>query len=342
MASRLWPVLVATLAALTATRPSPADEPTAATKETARALMDAGHASDEQGDHRAALERFRAADALMHVPTTGLEMAKQQVLLGLLVEARDTALRVIRLPPGSREPAPFVRARERAQAMADDLARRIPSLKISIANGAEFPRAQVSVDSVTIPVAVLGAPYKVNPGHHVVSAADGSARGELAVDVAEGSVTPVDLTLTGGAIADADQAAEGQGKPDLATDDRPASTPSSWGWLRWSGLGLAIAGVGTGTVAGVMSLSATKSAKAACPGGQCPPSAWGDLHTAQTTATISDIGFVVAGVGAAAFVTSFLLGGSGGPSKDPDPPAPTAIRVEPWVGLPGAGIVGVF
>jgi hypothetical protein len=64
-----------------------ASEPTASEKETARGLMDEGHAKDDRGDHAGALESFRAADALMHVPTTGLEVGRQQVALKLLVAA---------------------------------------------------------------------------------------------------------------------------------------------------------------------------------------------------------------------------------------------------------------
>ena len=43
----------------------------------------------------------------MHVPTTGYEVAHQEAALGMLVEARDMALRVTRLPAEAHEPAPF-------------------------------------------------------------------------------------------------------------------------------------------------------------------------------------------------------------------------------------------
>jgi hypothetical protein len=339
MGSRVWAAPAGALALLTA-HLAAADEPTAAQKDSARALMDAGRASENQGDHRTALDRFRAADAIMHVPTTGYEVAHQQAALGMLVEARDTALRVIHFPAEEREPAPFARARERAQALLDELAPRIPALTISIANADKFPGAQVAVDGVGLPVAALAVPYKVNPGHHVVSAVGESARAEREVDVAEGSLMPIELTMTVSVAAE--PAGIEAAAPEQPASQRPGSSAAVW--LRWGGLGLAVVGAGTGAVTGIMSLSSTSSAKAKCPGDQCPPAAWGDLHTAQTTATIADVAFAAAGVGAAAFVTSFLIGGSKDPAPPTDPASKDAagLRLAPWIGGTAAGVAGVF
>src|SRR3954469_7244655 len=84
-----------------------AAEPKAAQKKIARGLLDEGRAKDERGDHKGPLESFRAADNLMHVPTTALEVARQEIALGLLVDARDTLLRVRRSPVNPGEPAVF-------------------------------------------------------------------------------------------------------------------------------------------------------------------------------------------------------------------------------------------
>jgi len=295
MAFRLPPALGVILVALGTSSLAAADEPMAAQKETARALMDAGHACDDRGDHRAALDSFLAADALVHVPTTGFEVAGQQAALHMLVEARDTALRVVRLPAAPSEPLPFITARQRAQALADDLAPRIPSLQISVANAENIGRTQVSIDGAAVPVAALGVPFKVNPGHHVVSAVDGSLHAEREVDAAEGSVTPVALSL-------ASPSQESHLESDAAS---PSASYAKA--LRWGGLGLAVAGVVAGTVSGVVSLSATSSAKQYCDGGRCGSASAGDLQSAETTATISDIGFATAGVGAVAFLLSFAF-----------------------------------
>ena len=51
-------------------------EPTAADRETARALMQDGRDLRDQGDKSSALARFRAADDIMHVPSTAIRVAK--------------------------------------------------------------------------------------------------------------------------------------------------------------------------------------------------------------------------------------------------------------------------
>ena len=82
------------------------------------------------GDLTGALEAYRGADAIMGVPTTGIEVARTQIRLGRLVEARDTALKVSRYPVKRREPRPFTDARTEALQLASELAARIPSLQL--------------------------------------------------------------------------------------------------------------------------------------------------------------------------------------------------------------------
>ena len=89
MASRLGRSGAALLASMLVTTSARAD-PTAADRETARTLMDQGNVLKDKGNLEEALKRFKAADEIMHVPTTAVPVAKLQVALGLLVEARDT------------------------------------------------------------------------------------------------------------------------------------------------------------------------------------------------------------------------------------------------------------
>jgi hypothetical protein len=250
----------------------------------------------------------------------------QQAALHLLVEARDTALRVTRSPIGPNEPPPFVTARQNAQALADALAPRIPALQIAVAN-VESTHAQVAIDGVGIPVAALGVAFKVNPGHHVVTAVDRDRRVAREVDVAEGSVTPVALALPGALSAS-----------HAASDAPPSGNPLE-AVLRWGGLGLAAAGVAVGAVSGAVSLSATNSAKAYCEGGHCGSGAAADLQSAQATATVSDIGFVAAGLGAVAFLVSFALPA---PRPSRSGSATSTVRIEPWIGWGDVGVRGVF
>src|SRR5271157_3775010 len=47
----------------------------AADRETARSMMQEGRDLRDKGDLKGALQRFKAADDIMHVPTTSLEVA---------------------------------------------------------------------------------------------------------------------------------------------------------------------------------------------------------------------------------------------------------------------------
>ena len=87
-------------------------------RETARALMDEGDKKAGAGDHAAALKAYKAAYALIAVPTTGIAVAKEQAAVGQFVEARDTALAVTRYPQDAKESAPFRAARTRADELA--------------------------------------------------------------------------------------------------------------------------------------------------------------------------------------------------------------------------------
>ncbi len=315
-----------------------AAEPTAEEKETARAMMDQGHARRDAGDHQGALAQFQGADAIMHVPTTGLEVAREQSSLGRLVEARDILQRIMRTPSTPEEPEAFRVARSNAATLDDEIAKRIPALKISVDGAQDGANVQVSVDSVQVPVPALVAPFKVNPGHHVVTAVAGTATAREELDVGDGQTAPVVLALTDSRA----DATGGAASPNGAGDATPegTGTPAVISWLRWGGVGLAVAGVGVGSVTGAISMSTTSTASKQCVQNRCGPGTWSDIDSARTLATISTISFVAAGVGAALGITGFALGGS------PPAPASTAsnahAQLSPWVDLHGVGVSGTF
>jgi hypothetical protein len=312
--------------------------------------MDQGHARRDAGDHKAAMMLFQGADAIMHVPTTGLELAREQVALGQLVEARDSLQRVIRMPSTDGEPEAFRLARTSAASLDDDLARRIPALRILVSSAPDGAPAQVAVDGVTVPLAALVAPFRVNPGHHVVTASAGNATAHRDVDVKDGQTIDVTLGFAppvktepspigvgqAGAVdanrgaIDGDRAAE---KVDTANATRQ--------WLRWGGLGLVAVGAGVGTVTGIMSISSTNSASQGCVNSNCPPPTWSDIDNARTTATISTIAFCAAGAGAVLAVTSFFIRGSETP---PTASAKASARTEvtPWFAGNVGGVSGTF
>src|SRR5262249_24869184 len=111
---------------------SPAAAQTAAEKETARTLFESGKKQRDKGDLNGALDSFKAADAIMKVPTTKLAVARTYAALGNLTEARATALEVALIPVAPKEPAPFTDARASATKLADDLAGKIPQITFTL------------------------------------------------------------------------------------------------------------------------------------------------------------------------------------------------------------------
>jgi hypothetical protein len=325
-------------------------EPTAADKETARGLMAEGRADRDRGDLAGAVNAFAAADAIMHVPTTGLELARTLAATGKLVEARETALRVTRVPERDNEPAPFKVARQGATSLDAELAARIPSLTIVVRDGAGRAKPTVKLDGAIVPPEQLGQPHPVNPGHHTVEAVAGDANGTQppgdvqSVDVAEGEAKKVALAAP---VQQSAPEAEPASSEPAAQPETPAHSSLRLSpVLTYGGFGLAGAGALLGAVTGFASLSQTTGIKSSgnCLGNTCGPQEHGAIASANTMATLSTASFIVGGVGALAGVVGLLLHGSGEhPSATPTPaPASASAHLEPWLGIGSAGVRGSF
>jgi len=348
MASRF--LMASLLAAALGVSAVASAEPTAADRETARDMMTQGRTARDKGDMKAALKSFLGADAIMHVPTTGLEVAKAQAALGLLVEARETALRVTRISDKPGDPAPFKQARDAASAMNDDLGPRIPSLTVTVKNVPDGATAEVTIDDAPIPTEGLGQPRKLDPGHHVVVAKAGGVDAKQEIDLAEKDQKQLTVELPAGAAVVPPTTGTTTTTPE--TPPEPEATHKSGGSkvLMIGGFGLAGAGVVVGSITGILSMSKTNSIKSSpyCAGTVCGPPENGDISSAKSMATLSTVSFIVAGAGAAFGLVGLLTGnGSSSPSATPEkPPADDSTtstsRLEPWLGLGAAGLRGSF
>jgi hypothetical protein len=331
--SRLLALALAACALATTT--TALAEPSAAERETARGLMTQGRSQRDAKDYRAALQSFQAADAIMHVTTTGYEVAKTQELLGMLVEARDTLVRTLRIAEQPSDPAPFKEARMKAQALSDELEARVPSVRIKITGAAEGTTPSVTIDGAAVAAAALAVPFKLNPGHHVIEAKTKTASGKTEVDVAERETKDVviALTATEGATAPVEPPTE------PPPPEKPPEPPPSGGHtLTYASFGVAAVGVVLGGITGYISISKKNDAtQNGCVNNKCPPSTYDTIDSANTMATISTVSFIVAGAGAAVGVLSLVL------RSEPAPSAPaTGIRATPWIGLGSAGVRGTF
>jgi len=314
-------------------------EPSPGDRETARALLDEGDEKFAAKDYAAALKAYRAAYALVTVPTTGVEVAKAQAALGQLVEARDTALAVTRLPRTAQEPAPFTKARAQASDLAQSLLARIPSIEVSVV-GARSDAARVTIDGEALPPAAATLPHKVDPGKHtVVVSAAGFADAAREVTIGEGANAKVTLTMT-------PSTAPSERAPPTSAGSLRGTTPSAppndarGGTPAWAYAGFAVGGVGlaVGAVSGLMSLSKASSAKTHCTGDHCAPDAKDDISSSKTTATISNIAF---GAGAAGIVVGVIGVATSGETSRKETRA-AAVHVVPFIGAGEAGVRGSF
>lgn len=313
-------------------------EPTAADKETARSLLDEGDRKFAAKDYAGALEAYKAAHAIMNVPTTGIEVAKAEEQVGQLVEAHDMLLAVMRLPTGPNEPAAFTRARSSATERASALAARIPSIRVSITGPTDLSAVSVRIDGEIVRNEALKLPRKLNPGSHVINVtAAGFREASSTVTVGEGQniehtvrLEPVAKGAT--PIAPATASAPAQRDVGVATS-RGSVSP-----LVYVGFGVGAVGIVVGGITGFMSLSQTSDLKERCPDNTCPPDAKDDRDRAETLATVSDVSFAVGIIGIGTGVVALLTGS--GPTSIETKSASAHVR--PWVSARSLGLTGKF
>jgi hypothetical protein len=282
-------------------------------RKSARDLMDQGDERVEQKDYAAALTLYRAAHDIMHVPTTGIEVARALVSLGKLVEGREAALDVLRLPETTNEPKPFAIARVAADQLVRDLTQEIPTLRVVLGPPGAVPQASLRIDGVSCPHA-LNVPYALNPDTHLVQvSAPGFQPIELRVVLARSERESLRIDLQPQAAPPAPPRpvprleSHPVPQPPLAAEPAEPAPKRSPTWVTWTGLGLVGSGLVTGTVAGIIALDRVEAARRYCNGNQCPPAARPDREAAINAGIVSNVGWAVAGAGAVVTVASWLL-----------------------------------
>ena len=339
---------------------SAAAEPSAADLDTARKLYKDGLELRKAGDEMNALQKFKGAYALTQSPVMGVEVARSEVALGRLIDAREHSIEVDALPVSAKETKASADARLEARKLAGELKTRIPSLRISLVDVPAGARPTVAIDGAAVPFEVLGEPRSVDPGRHVVTATIGNNPPSTAdVQVGEGETRDVPLSLAGkgtptpvavptGAPAAQTAQTGATTAPTTSTtatttttalpagDDGPQAHRSYT--LVWIGAALVGVGTATGSIAGALAIGRAKTVKDECPNSTCPKGvAANDLDYVKTTATISTIGFAAAGAG----VVLVILGLTTGSKSEPQA-APQAAHVTPWVGAGALGLEGSF
>ena len=307
--------------------PAAAWTQTDADKEHAKDLFSEGTDLREQGNEKAALEKFRAAYELVRSPITTLEYGRSLMRLGKLIEARARFLEAKSLPVKNTESAQAKAARAEAAELVDKLLPRIPSLKIVI-EGVDPMTVSVAIDGQS--VASPSAIQKVNPGTHKVTATLPSGEERHAnVDLKEGESRDVELRF--------DTDGDSNGASSIGSAD--GSTKAGPSPLTLISFGVAGAGVLVGTVTGLMAKSKHDELANSpdCMNGQCGPGAHDTVDSFHTLAGISTASFVIGGIAAGIGVVSLISG-----AKDDGPAKQATTRLTPWIGIGSAGITGAF
>jgi hypothetical protein len=295
-------------------------EPTPTDKAVARNLMAEGRMLRNQGNLSTALKRFQSADEIMHVPTTGLEVARTEEAVGHLLDARATARRVLLFPIGREDPAPFQEAQSSAAALCSQLDERIPTVKFIVADRSSSGTPAVWVDGKLISRAEVGAAFRLDPGTHQVVARLGQLEASQSIVLRERDYQPIVLRMP----ATADEAKRGTA---------PSAVDSTWRTVGYVGLGLSSAALVTGAITGALAMASKRTAEVGCVDSRCPPPTWNDVERARNYATVSTIAFATSATALGLGLVGFALA----PARPAGREAVT-IRAGPRVGL---GIVGV-
>jgi hypothetical protein len=330
---------------------TPAFAQSDADRATARSLGVEGQMALESRDYKAAEDRFRRADSLVHAPTLMLGLARALAGLGKYVEAQEAYNRIIRegLPPAA--PEPFKRALADAKREVDGVSNKIGGATISVhaAGGGEVPNAKVLLDGAPVSNASLGVRRSIDPGsHHVQVSADGFKAAELRFDVAEGASVDAPVTLEAeiGAAQPPGTVAPTPMPGASAAGEQPGAAQGgskTRAILPWVAFGVGAAGLATGAITGAIAMGKHSDISKQCPEPQnCTyPNARGDINSYHAVATVSTVGFIVGGVGVAAGVVLLLTQPKTESSAPAAPPAAT-LRVIPTVGLGSIGAIGQF
>ena len=320
--------LVVSLLALSA--PAGAQpEPSDVDRATARSLAREGYEAQQRGQFGLAADRFERADALVHAPTLLLGLARAELGLGELVEARESYERLLREPLPAGAPPAFVKAVEDAKREAPAVAARLAWVTLVVRGpSVKGPAAaRVTVDAVPVPAAAIGVRRACNPGTHVARAfAPGFRSAEQSFAVNEGGAETIVLDLPPKAGAPA--LAGPEAVPEVATAKRSSSWHTTAGIIA---LGAGAAGLIVGGVTGGLALGQHASLSDECPNARCSTAHAGDVDTYRTLADVATVATIAGAAAVAAGVVLLLI-----PHASPRP------SVGVYAGPLAAGITGRF
>ncbi|MGZ3452042.1 MAG: hypothetical protein ACXVEF_20710 [Polyangiales bacterium] len=301
-------------------------EPSELEKANARKLFNEGLDLRKVGDHKGALEKLEAADAIFATPKGRLELARERQFNNKLVEAYAAYLSVANIQVSPKDEAKYASHRAEATKLAAELEPRIPTLKVTVEGVPSGKSPMVQVDGAYVPNAALAEPRMVNPGKHVVTArVDNGPLATGEVQLKEGEKRVVVLTIAtqpapasstpepAGSAAPAPTSFESKPPPTPLPEKElppPKDTGDTQRYIAVASGGLGIAGLALGTYFGLSAQSKAHDADPYCPTSTTCTNAQGVTlrHDAIGKANLATVvvigGAVLLGAGVVLWITA--------------------------------------
>jgi hypothetical protein len=302
--------------------------PSAVDRENARRAYNDGQRLLDEGKIAEAVAKMRAAWAFVRTPVTGMGLVRALLRERRLIEARQIAIQVGQLEIDPADAARYAEPRRQAAKTADELAARIPTIKVVLP--VMHAGATLTVAGQRVPTEALSEAIVADPGPcEIVLTVDGR-ESRRTITLVEGERRTV--VMDAPSIAAPSTAASSE---DVDASRAPRATLRSsypaWGWV---GLAVGAAGVVTGSVTGLVTMSRASKIDDQCPGSVCSARYRDDLDAARRMGTISTWAFVVGAVGVGVGVSAWFF-------RSPVE-APRTAYVEPVVGPAFFGVRGAF
>ncbi|HTB75508.1 MAG TPA: hypothetical protein VK762_19790 [Polyangiaceae bacterium] len=316
-----------------------------ADRATARSLGQEGQQAFENKDYATAEDRFRRADKMVHAPTLVLGLARALAAEGKYVEAQESFNRIIREGVPSGAPDVFKRALDDAKKEVDAVTPKVGAVTITVkaTGGMDIPDPQVVLDEHPINSASLGVRRAIDPGPHVLRAtADGYKPGELKFSITEGGSADEPLMLEKDLSAPPVAAGPAPAAAPVASTssvDLTTQGPSKARKIApWVAFGVGGAGLLVGGITGILAIGKHSTLADECKPNCNSTTAQSDLDSYHSIGVVSDVGFIVAGVGGAVGAILLLTQ----PKAEATTQPVTGVRVLPVVGLGTVGATGSF
>jgi hypothetical protein len=348
--SRLVAVTGFSLASLAFAGSAFADDPSDSDIAQARQLGTQAQEQMDKGNFAESEKLWTAAAKLYSkAPTLTLGLARAAAKNGHPLLAQENYNKIIREWGNVASPPPaFKDALDAARAEVGSVSSRIASVVITV-EGVDKP--SVMLDGEAIPPVTLGLKRPIEPGKHMVHAeAQGYKPADLSFTVAEGGAANAPVKLE--KAPDAPVAGPTPGTPPgtaggTGVDTGAGPTPghSSNKTYALVAFGVGGAGLVVGAITGIIAVGKHSDLDKQCTGGTCSPDLQSKVDSYKTMGTISTVGFIVAGVGAAAgailWFTAPKETASGANPKWATFEA-KGVKMTPYVGLTNAGVTGSF